>query len=245
MLLSYPSLIAIVHYRIAHVLYIGGSRIVARSIAEVAHRETGIDIHPGATIGPGLFIDHGTGVIIGETAVIGADVHIHQGVTIGGIGQARGARRHPRIGGLCRHLSRRRASRPDRDRRGDDPRGEHGPPPGRAGNEYRPCAEPGDYAASLTDLTRSESGTGATSSIDTEDELTGTTLRRICIAALALGHGRRQDRRRAPTQKAAEAHLRFMYTPEAQDIEARNFYQSRDPAVAGDMNFSPSRSRCS
>ena len=97
-LLSYPSLIAIVHHRIAHALYVGGSRIVARSIAEVAHRETGIDIHPGATIGPGLFIDHGTGVIIGETATIGADVHVHQGVTIGGMGQGRGERRHPSIG---------------------------------------------------------------------------------------------------------------------------------------------------
>ncbi|WBO23760.1 serine O-acetyltransferase EpsC [Sphingomonas abietis] len=97
-LLSYPSLIAIIHHRIAHQLYRAGSRIVARSIAEIAHRETGIDIHPGAQIGPGLFIDHGTGVIIGETAVIGVDAHIHQGVTIGGVGRARGERRHPSIG---------------------------------------------------------------------------------------------------------------------------------------------------
>ncbi|WBO22924.1 serine O-acetyltransferase EpsC [Sphingomonas abietis] len=97
-LLSYPSLIAIIHHRIAHALYREGSRIVARSIAEIAHRQTGIDIHPGAAIGPGLFIDHGTGVIIGETAMIGADVHIHQGVTIGGLGGARDERRHPAVG---------------------------------------------------------------------------------------------------------------------------------------------------
>lgn len=97
-LLSYPSLLAIIHHRIAHELYSHGSRIVARSIAEIAHRATGIDIHPGAAIGPGLFIDHGTGVVIGETAILGRDVHLHQGVTIGGLGRDRDRRRHARIG---------------------------------------------------------------------------------------------------------------------------------------------------
>jgi serine O-acetyltransferase len=97
-LLSYPSLLAIVHHRIAHRLHRSGSRIVARAIAEIAHRQTGIDIHPGAQIGPGLFIDHGTGVVIGETAVLGRDVHLHQGVTIGGLDPDAEGRRHARIG---------------------------------------------------------------------------------------------------------------------------------------------------
>jgi serine O-acetyltransferase len=97
-LLSYPSLIAIIHHRVAHVLYRHGARIVPRSICEIAHRYTGIDIHPGAQTGPGLFIDHGTGVVIGETAILGSDVHIHQGVTIGGIGRVRGERRHASVG---------------------------------------------------------------------------------------------------------------------------------------------------
>lgn len=101
-LLSYPSLLAIIHHRIAHELYAHGSRIVARSIAEIAHRATGIDIHPGASIGPGLFIDHGTGVVIGETAILGRDVHLHQGVTIGGLGHDRDRRRHARIGDAVR-----------------------------------------------------------------------------------------------------------------------------------------------
>jgi serine O-acetyltransferase len=97
-LLSYPSVMAIIHHRVAHALHAAGSRIVARAIAEIAHRQTGIDIHPGAEIGEGLFIDHGTGLVIGETAVLGRNVHLHQGVTIGGLGQGRSERRHAWIG---------------------------------------------------------------------------------------------------------------------------------------------------
>ena len=85
-------------YRIAHELYREGAPIVARTLTEIAHQRTGIDIHPGARIGGGLFIDHGTGVVIGETAVLGENVHLHQGVTLGGGEPARDGRRHPRIG---------------------------------------------------------------------------------------------------------------------------------------------------
>ncbi len=97
-LLCYPSLIAVIHHRIAHLLHVEGAPIVARTITEIAHQRTGIDIHPGARIGPSFFIDHGTGVVIGETAVLGARIHLHQGVTIGGLGTERGQRRHPQIG---------------------------------------------------------------------------------------------------------------------------------------------------
>lgn len=82
-LLCYPSLIAIIHHRIAHHLHRLGAPLVARIISEIAHGQTGIDIHPGATIGERFFIDHGTGVVIGETAVIGDRVRIYQGVTLG------------------------------------------------------------------------------------------------------------------------------------------------------------------
>jgi serine O-acetyltransferase len=82
-LLSYPGIHALIHHRIAHGLYRLGVPILARIIAELAHGETGIDIHPGATIGGGLFIDHGTGVVIGETAVIGRNVKLFQAVTLG------------------------------------------------------------------------------------------------------------------------------------------------------------------
>lgn len=106
-LLSYPSLAAIIHHRLAHRLDTLGARLVARIVAEVAHAETGIDIHPGARIGRSLFIDHGTGIVIGETATIGDRVRIYQGVTLGGEPSAAsgahrggdaGARRHPAIG---------------------------------------------------------------------------------------------------------------------------------------------------
>jgi len=97
-LLRYPSIAAVIPYRIAHELHREGAPIVARTITEIAHQRTGIDIHPGARIGAGLFIDHGTGVVIGETAVLGSDVHLHQNVTLGGALPARGGRRHPRIG---------------------------------------------------------------------------------------------------------------------------------------------------
>jgi serine O-acetyltransferase len=82
-LLCYPGLQAIVHHRLAHVLYRLGVPLLARLAAELAHSATGIDIHPGATIGPGFFIDHGTGVVIGETAQIGRNVRLYQAVTLG------------------------------------------------------------------------------------------------------------------------------------------------------------------
>lgn len=82
-LLCYPGINAILHHRLAHLLYRAGLPLIARIIAEIAHGETGIDIHPGAQIGAGFFIDHGTGVVIGETAVIGANVRLYQAVTLG------------------------------------------------------------------------------------------------------------------------------------------------------------------
>ena len=82
-LLCYPGIIALIHHRLAHVLYRLGVPMIARIIAEVAHSATGIDIHPGAQIGSGFFIDHGTGVVIGETAVIGNRVRLYQAVTLG------------------------------------------------------------------------------------------------------------------------------------------------------------------
>jgi len=82
-LLCYPGISAILHHRLAHLLYQAGLPLVARIIAEIAHGETGIDIHPGAQIGAGFFIDHGTGVVIGETAVIGERVRLYQAVTLG------------------------------------------------------------------------------------------------------------------------------------------------------------------
>ncbi len=82
-LLCYPGVHAIINHRLAHTLYLLGVTMLARLISEIAHSETGIDIHPGATIGPGFFIDHGTGVVIGETATIGERVRIYQAVTLG------------------------------------------------------------------------------------------------------------------------------------------------------------------
>lgn len=82
-LLCYPGVLAVTYHRIAHVLYQLGTSLLARMIAEIAHGETGIDIHPGAAIGSGFFIDHGTGVVIGETAVIGRNVRLYQAVTLG------------------------------------------------------------------------------------------------------------------------------------------------------------------
>lgn len=102
-LLAYPGLFAISVYRMAHVLYELELPIIPRIMAEYAHSETGIDIHPGATIGEYFFIDHGTGIVIGETTVIGSKVKIYQGVTLGGLstkgGQSiKGQKRHPTIG---------------------------------------------------------------------------------------------------------------------------------------------------
>ncbi len=103
-LLTYPGAYAVTVYRIAHALLREGSVIIPRMMTELAHRRTGIDIHPGAEIGNAVFIDHGTGVVIGETTRIGERVRIYQGVTLGALtvpqGEARpapGARRHPTI----------------------------------------------------------------------------------------------------------------------------------------------------
>ncbi|AGW12641.1 serine O-acetyltransferase EpsC [Megalodesulfovibrio gigas] len=79
----YPSILALTHHRIAHALHQQDVELIPRIIAEMAHSKTGIDIHPGAQIGEGLFIDHGTGVVVGETCIIGANVRIYQGVTLG------------------------------------------------------------------------------------------------------------------------------------------------------------------
>jgi len=93
----YPSFKAIVRYRVAHKLYERKHYFLARWISQKAVRKTGIEIHPGATIGKGFFIDHGTGVIIGETTIIGDNVTLYQGVTLGGTGKEKG-KRHPTIG---------------------------------------------------------------------------------------------------------------------------------------------------
>jgi serine O-acetyltransferase len=82
-LLCYPGITAITHHRIAHELHVLGVPLLARILAQIAHSTTGIDIHPGANIGSSFFIDHGTGVVIGETAIIGERVRIYQGVTLG------------------------------------------------------------------------------------------------------------------------------------------------------------------
>lgn len=93
----YPSFKVMLHYRLAHRLYLRGHYFWARYISQRAARKTGIEIHPGARIGKGLFIDHGNGVIIGETTVIGDNVTLYQGVTLGGTGKEHG-KRHPTIG---------------------------------------------------------------------------------------------------------------------------------------------------
>ena len=82
-LIGYPGMTATIHHRLAHILHGLGAQLIARLIAEIAHARTGIDIHPGATIGCGFFIDHGTGVVIGETSIIGENVRIYQAVTLG------------------------------------------------------------------------------------------------------------------------------------------------------------------
>lgn len=99
----YPGIFAISVYRIAHELWLLGVPMIPRIISEYAHNLTGIDIHPGATIGKYFFIDHGTGIVIGETTVIGDNVKIYQGVTLGGLStrkgqQLKGVKRHPTIG---------------------------------------------------------------------------------------------------------------------------------------------------
>ena len=82
-LACYPGMTAVIHHRLAHLLYKLGTPLVARIIAEIAHSLTGIDIHPGAAIGQSFFIDHGTGVVIGETAIVGDRVRLYQAVTLG------------------------------------------------------------------------------------------------------------------------------------------------------------------
>lgn len=99
---SYPGLFAIMVNRIAHELYLLGVPLIPRIMTEYAHTETGIDIHPGATLGKYFFIDHGTGIVVGETAVIGNNVKVYQGVTIGALStregqKLRGKKRHPTI----------------------------------------------------------------------------------------------------------------------------------------------------
>ena len=99
---SYPGFFAILVQRLAHGLYEMGVPILPRMMTELAHSRTGIDIHPGAVLGPSLFIDHGTGVVIGETTVIGTGVKLYQGVTLGALStrnapSLRGKKRHPTL----------------------------------------------------------------------------------------------------------------------------------------------------
>ncbi len=108
-MLCYPGFFAITVYRIAHAVFSLGAPCLARMMSEYAHRETGIDIHPGAEIGESFCIDHGTGVVIGETARIGRAVKIYQGVTLGAKsferdesgGLIKGKKRHPTVGDGC------------------------------------------------------------------------------------------------------------------------------------------------
>ena len=103
--ISYPCIVAIATYRIAHELYLKEVPLIPRMMTECAHAKTGIDIHPGAKIGRNFFIDHGTGVVIGETTVIGENVKIYQGATLGALsfpkdergGIIKGGKRHPTI----------------------------------------------------------------------------------------------------------------------------------------------------
>ena len=94
--LLYPSFWAILYYKVAHYFYLRKHYFIARLISEKGKRKTGIEIHPGAKIGKNLFIDHGIGVVIGETAEIGNNVILYQGVTLGGTGKEKG-KRHPTI----------------------------------------------------------------------------------------------------------------------------------------------------
>ena len=103
--LSYPGVYAIIVHRVAHLLYEKSVPLIPRIMSEYAHSTTGIDIHPGAEIGPGFFIDHGTGVVIGETSIIGQNVKLYQGVTLGALSfekdangrLVKGIKRHPEV----------------------------------------------------------------------------------------------------------------------------------------------------
>ena len=101
-ILCYPGLLAITTNRIAHELHLLGVPLIPRMMTEYAHSKTGIDIHPGATIGKNFFIDHGTGIVVGETTIIGDNVKVYQGVTIGALStrggqKLKGVKRHPTI----------------------------------------------------------------------------------------------------------------------------------------------------
>jgi serine O-acetyltransferase len=96
-LLTYPGLHAIWCHRASHWFWMRGAKLLARYLSHVVRRRTGVEIHPGARLGRRLVIDHGMGVVIGETAVVGDDVLIYQGVTLGGV-RANGGRRHPKVG---------------------------------------------------------------------------------------------------------------------------------------------------
>jgi serine O-acetyltransferase len=98
----YPSIRAVTNYRIAHELYLLGVPLIPRIITEMAHSATGIDIHPGATIGESFFIDHGTGTVIGETCIIGKNVRLYQGVTLGAKSFPKGENGHL-VKGIARH----------------------------------------------------------------------------------------------------------------------------------------------
>jgi len=96
--LLYPGFHALVYHRMAHWFYKKGRFYIARAISQFGRHFTGIEIHPGARIGTGLFIDHGMGIVIGQSAVIGDNCTIYHGVTLGGTGKEKGAKRHPSIG---------------------------------------------------------------------------------------------------------------------------------------------------
>jgi serine O-acetyltransferase len=99
-LIAYPGFYATAIYRIAHQLHVQGIRTLPRLLSEYAHSKTGIDIHPGAQIGDSFFIDHGTGIVVGETTIIGNNVKVYQGVTLGALNVAKSAastKRHPTI----------------------------------------------------------------------------------------------------------------------------------------------------
>lgn len=95
--LTYPGVHAVWYHRVAHSWWKAGARLPARMLSNRARRRTGVEIHPGAVLGRRFFIDHGMGVVIGETAVVGDDVLIYHGVTLGGVSEKPG-RRHPMIG---------------------------------------------------------------------------------------------------------------------------------------------------
>jgi serine O-acetyltransferase len=99
-ILAYPGFQAVLVYRIAHYLFLKNVPIIPRLMSEIVHSETGIDIHPGAKIGESFFIDHGTGIVVGETAVIGDFVKLYQGVTLGAfsVSKSTKGRRHPKLG---------------------------------------------------------------------------------------------------------------------------------------------------